>query len=145
MSNLQFIDDSGLEATKRRVRALERLMGFGCGVVMMAAGDSVEQKRAAWRARNDRRRNRNKSGLSQIVIEDVPHDTFIGAMLELGVYVRPVGRAPSYKAALKAFENRIRGAASFTRVTVRPLRSPVADEIINSDQEPAREYDEQDN
>ena len=121
-------------------------MGFGCGVVMMAAGDSVEQKRAAWRARNDRRRNRNKSGLSRnLSSKNVPHDTFIGAMLELGVYVRPVGRAPSYKAALKAFENRIRGAASFTRVTVRPLRSPVADEIINSDQEPAREYDEPDN
>ena len=116
MSNLQFIDDSGLEAAKRRVRALKRLMGFGCGVVMMAAGDSVEQKRAAWRARNDRRRNRNKSGLSRIVIEDVPHDTFIGAMLELGVVCQTGGpRAQLQGGPESVRESNTRSRVFYTR------------------------------
>jgi hypothetical protein len=66
-------------------------------------------------------------------------------MLELGVYVRPVGRAPSYEAALRAFKDRVRNASPFTRVTVRPLRQSVADEIIGANQEPDREYDQQEN
>ena len=142
MPNVQ--DDTALEAAKARVRSLEQRMGFGCGViVMMAAGDSPEQKRAAWRARNERRKNRKKNSLGRVILEDVPHDVFIGAMLELGIYVRPVGRSPSFKAALKAFEDRVRNAPPFTRVTVRPLRAPAADERVGSNEEPALEHDEQ--
>jgi hypothetical protein len=61
--NLDAEGRSRLAAAIARVRAAEARMGMGCApvIVMMAAGDSIEQKRAAWRARNERRKNRNKN------------------------------------------------------------------------------------
>src|SRR5665811_250737 len=99
--------EARLAAAKARVRALEQRMGFGRGPVLMMAGgirdlspEQAEELRAAWRIRTARRKKRTKDGLARIVFDNVPQDAFTGLMMELGVYVRPSGRAPSFTAAL---------------------------------------------
>jgi hypothetical protein len=122
-------------------------MGFGRGsvVVMMAAGDTPEQQRAAWRARTRRRRDRKKQSLERVALDNVPHDSFIGVDAGTRRLVRPSGRAPSFKAALRAFEERVRTAAPYvSRVTLRSLQRSPSDEIVGANREAANnEYAEQ--
>jgi hypothetical protein len=113
------------EDAKARYRAFEALQraAWGAGQIIMAAGDSAEVKRAAWRARNDRRIYREKNSLGRIVLDELPHDPFVKMMLDSGFYVRPHTAAPTFKGAAKAFDRMIRQmmAAGFTRVTMERL------------------------
>jgi hypothetical protein len=137
------LDDDGrgrLAVVVARVRALQARMGEGCGrIIMMAAGRSTPEQRAAWRVRNDRRNHRRKNSLGRIVLADVPHDAFIRAMLDLGLYVRPRGRAPTFNGAVKAFEVWIRAAPETvdTRVTIKKLPAAPPGEKVNSKPEAA--------
>lgn len=135
------LDDEGrarLEAAALRVRGIEaRMTDADCGQIsMMAAGDSLETRRAAWRARNDRRNHREKNSLGRIVLADVPHDPFIRTMIELGLYARPRNAAPTFEGAAKAFERWIRSMIATdgdTRVTMERLfLRPSGEKVITT-------------
>lgn len=145
MPNLQ--DDAALEAAKTRYREFERRIGVGCGhVLMMAAGDSLEMKRAAWRARNDLRNHRKKNSLGRIVLDDVPHDPFIRTMIELGLYTRPRASAPTFDGAVRAFEAWILSMIATdgdTRVTMEKLYSrPPGEKVITTQEDHDSEFHE---
>ena len=136
------------EDAKARYRAFEALQraAWGAGQIIMAAGDSAEVKRAAWRARNDRRIYCKKNSLGRIVLDELPHDPFIKMMLGSGFYVRPIGRASTFKGAAKAFDQMVRHmmATGPSRVTIEKLLLESAHENFRTNHEVQNHGDDSD-